>query len=76
MDPEKLNEFSNKTAKRLDQKRKTDNATLLSYISSLKDKSNSFKLQLVTPTEEDKCIKHCATTAPLVTIISQCHLEN
>ena len=54
---EKLNEFFNKTAERLVGKRKTDNATLRSYISSLKDKSNSFKLRLVMPTEVNKCIK-------------------
>ena len=36
---------------------KSDNATLQLYISSLKDKSNSFKLWLVTPTEVSKCIK-------------------
>ena len=35
----------------------TDDATLRSYISSLKDKSNSFKLRLVAPTEVSKCIK-------------------
>ena len=57
VDPEKLNEFFNKTAERLVGKRKTDNATLPSYISSLKDKSNSFKLRLVTPKEVSKCIK-------------------
>ena len=57
VDPEKLNEFFNKTAERLVGKRKTDDATLRSYISSLKDKSNSFKLRLVTPTEVSKCIK-------------------
>ena len=57
VDPEKLNEFFNKTAERLVGKRKTDDATLRSYISSLKDKSNSFKLRLVTPTEGSKCIK-------------------
>ena len=56
VDPEKLNEFFNKTVKRLVEKRKTHNATLQSYISSLKDKSNSFKLRLITPTEVSKCI--------------------
>ena len=57
MDSEKLNEFFSKTAERLVGKRKTDNATLRSYISSLKDKSNSLKLRLVSPAEVDKCIK-------------------
>ena len=57
VDPEKLNEFFNKTAERLVGKRKTDNATLRSYISSLKEKSNSFKFRLVTPAEVSKCIK-------------------
>ena len=57
VDPEKLSEFSNKTAGRLAGKRKTDNTTLRSYISSLKDQSNSCELRLVTPTEENKCIK-------------------
>ena len=57
VDPEKLNEFFNKTAERLVGKRKTDNATLRSYISSLIDKSNRFRLRLVTPTEMSKCIK-------------------
>ena len=37
VDPEKLNEFFNKTAERLVGKKKTDNATIRSYISSLKD---------------------------------------
>ena len=57
MDPEKFNEFFNKTAERLVGKRKTDNATLRSSISLLKDKSNSFKLRLITPTEVNKYIK-------------------
>ena len=57
VDPEKLNEFFNKTAQRLVGERKTDNVTLRSYISSLKDKSNSFTLRLATPTEVSKCIK-------------------
>ena len=56
-DPEKLKEFFNKLAERLVGKRKTDDATLRSYISSLKDKSNSCKPRLVTPTEVSKCIK-------------------
>ena len=43
VDPEKLNKCFNKTAERLAGKKKTDNDTLRSYISSLKDKSNSFK---------------------------------
>ena len=34
VDPEKLNEFFNKKAERLVGKRKTDNTTLRSYISS------------------------------------------
>ena len=38
VDSEKLNEFFNKTAERLVGKRKTDNATLRSYINSFKDK--------------------------------------
>ena len=37
VDPEKLNEFFNKAAEQLVGKRKADNATLRSYISSLKD---------------------------------------
>ena len=57
MDAEKFNEFFNKTAERLVGKRKTDNDTLRSHITSLKNKSNSFKLGLVTPTEVSKCIK-------------------
>ena len=57
VDPEKLNEFFNKKAERLVGKRKTDNTTLWSYISSSKDKSNSFKVWLVTPTEVSNCIK-------------------
>ena len=57
VDPEKLSEFFNKTAERLVGKINTDNTTLRSYIISLKDKSNSFKLRLVTPTEASKCIK-------------------
>ena len=56
VDPEKLNEFFNKTAERLVGKRKTDNAALRSYINSLKDKSNSFKLRLFTVTEVSNCI--------------------
>ena len=44
VDPEKLNKFFNKTAERLVGKRQTDNASLQSYISSLKDKSNRFNL--------------------------------
>ena len=55
VDLEKLNEFFNKTAERLINQ--TDNATIRSYVSSLKNKSNSFKLRLVTPTEVNKCIK-------------------
>ena len=55
VDPKKLNEFFNKTAERLINQ--TDNATIRSYVSSLKNKSNSFKLRLVTPTEVNKCIK-------------------
>ena len=43
----KVNECFNKTAEQLVGKRKTDNANLQSCISSLKDKSNSFKLRLV-----------------------------
>ena len=57
VNPEKLNEFFNKTAEWLVGIIKAGNATLRSYISSLKDKSNSFKLGLVTPTEVNKCIK-------------------
>ena len=57
MDPEKLNEFFKITAERLFGKRKTDNTTLRLYTSSLKDKSNSFKLRLVTLTEVSKSIK-------------------
>ena len=57
VDPEKLHEFFNKTPERLVEKRKTVNATLRSYISSLKDKSNSLQLGLVTPTELNKCSK-------------------
>ena len=41
VDPEKFNEFFNKTAERLVGKRKTDNATLRSYVSLSRDKSNS-----------------------------------
>ena len=57
VDPEKRNTFFNETAEQLVGKRKKDNATLRSYISSLKDKSNSFKLRLVTSTEVNKCTK-------------------
>ena len=57
MDPEKLNEFFKITAERLFGKGKTDNTTLRLYTSSLKDKSNSFKLRLVTLTEVSKSIK-------------------
>ena len=61
MEPEKLNEFSNKTAERLVGKTETDKATLRSCISSLPGNvdvsSNSFKLRLVTPTGGIKCIK-------------------
>ena len=57
LDPKKLSEFFNKKAERLVGKRKADNTTLPSYISSLKDKSNSSKLRLVTPTKVSKCIK-------------------
>ena len=59
VDPEKLNEFEffNKTAERLVGKRKTDNASLRSYISSVKDKSNSFELRFVTATDVRKSIK-------------------
>ena len=57
MDPEKLKEFFNKTAQRSVGKRKTDKGTLRSYITSLKDKSNSFKVRLVTTTEVRNCIK-------------------
>ena len=57
VDPEKLSEFFNKTAERLVGKINTDNTTLRSHTSSLQDKSNSFKLRLVTPTEVSKCIK-------------------
>ena len=56
VDPEKLNEFFNKTGERLVGKRKTDNSTL-TYNCSLKDKSNSFQLRLGTPTEVNKCIR-------------------
>ena len=65
VDPKKLNKFFNKTAEQLVGKRKTDNATLQSYISSLKDKSNNFKLRLITLKEENKYIKtlrnNCST---------------
>ena len=37
VDPEKLNELFNKTAERAVAKRNADNATLLLFISSLKD---------------------------------------
>ena len=59
VDPEKLSEFEffNKTAERLVGKRNTDNASLRSYISSVKDKSNSFELRFVTATDVRKCIK-------------------
>ena len=73
VDPEKLNEFFHKTAERLVGKRKTDNATLRLYISSMKDKSNSFKPRLATPTEVSQLLKHCANTVPQVTLISKCH---
>ena len=57
VDPGKLSDFSNKTAKWLFRRRKTDSATLGSYVSSLKDKSNIFKVRLVTPVEVNKCVK-------------------
>ena len=57
VDPEKLNEFFNKTAEWLVGKRKTNNATLQSYISLLRDKSNSFKFWLVILTGVNKYIK-------------------
>ena len=44
VDPEKLNEFFNKTTEWLVGKRNTGNATLQSHINLLKDKSNSFIL--------------------------------
>ena len=65
VDPEKLNKFFNKTAEWLIRKRETNNVTLKSYASSLKDKSSSFKLQLVTPMEGNKRIQtlcsNCST---------------
>ena len=57
VDPEKLNEFFNKTTEWLVGKRNTGNATLQSHINLLKDKSNSFILWLVTLTEINKYIK-------------------
>ena len=44
VDSEKLNELFDKTAERVVAKRNADNATLLLFISPLKDKSSSFKL--------------------------------